>query len=407
MPYEFIDDTGVIVADTSAVQTEVENEYLSVFGADLDLDPETPEGILIAAETTSRVGIATNNAQLANQINPNLAGGVSLDALWALTGGKRSAASSSTFPTPPDLTGTPGTFIPAGTIAATSAGDEFQSLGSITLDGGGLGSVGFASVETGAIAAGIADLTTIITGVLGWETITNTVAATLGTDAQSDISARRERALTLGAQGAAISVTVFSNVQAVAGVTSLVFRENFTSAPITLPAPNANVDILAHSIWVCVSGGSDVDVAAALLASKSAGCNWTNGNSSLPISETVTDPTTNQDYDVLFDRPDLIPVLYEVTINSSDVSNAISIVKSAILAYAAGELDGEEGLVTGADVSPFEAAGAINTVEPRITITNLRVTTVAAASFSTTTIFIELFERATVEESSITVIVNP
>ena len=70
----------------------------------------------------------------------------------------------------------------------------------------------FASVETGAIVCGIADLTTIISAVLGWETVTNTVAATLGTATQTDVSARRERNETLGRQGAATAVAIFSPI---------------------------------------------------------------------------------------------------------------------------------------------------------------------------------------------------
>lgn len=403
MAYNFIDETGVIVADTSAQQAEIEAEYQAVFGADLDLDPETPEGILIAAEATSRAGIATNNAQLANQINPNRAGGTFLDALWALTGGARAAAAPSTFSTPPDLTGVSGTLIPAGTRAANSDGDEFESLAPVTITGG-VASVAFASVETGAIVCGIDDLTTIITSILGWETITNSVAATLGTATQSDISARSERNGTLGAQGSGLAVAVFSAVRAVADVTSLTFRENETASPISATPPD-NVDLVANSIWVCVSGGTDAAVASALLGAKSGGCNWNNGNSGNPISEVVVDPTSGQSYTVLFDRPELIPVLYEVTILSSTVTNPSDVVKQAILAYANGELDGEEGLVTGADVSPFEASGAVNVVEPGITVTKVEVTTVAAGSFAPTTIEIELFERATIVESSIAVII--
>ncbi len=404
MAYEFIEETGVIVPDTSDLLTEVEAEYLATFGADLDLDPETPEGILIAAETSSRTGIATNNAQLANQINPNIAGGVFLDALWALTGGARDAAGPSTFSVPPDLTGTPGAFIPLGVIAANSAGDQFKSLASVTLDGGGLGAVAFASVENGAIVCAVNDLTTIVTSVLGWETIDNSVEATLGTATQTDISARRERSQTLGLQGSAIMVAIFSQVRAVAGVLSLTARENFTSVPIT-PTPPDNIDLVANSVWVCVDGGSDEDVAAALLNAKSCGSNWNNGNSSVPISEVVTDPTSNQDYTVLFDRPDLIPVLYEVTVAPSSISNVVALVKAAIVAYANGELDGEEGLVVGADVSPFEAAGAVNTVEPGLTVTNVRVTIAAVVDFQPTTIEIELFEQATTLETSVSVIV--
>ena len=36
MAYNFINETGVIVAGTSAIKAEVEAEYLAVFGADLD-----------------------------------------------------------------------------------------------------------------------------------------------------------------------------------------------------------------------------------------------------------------------------------------------------------------------------------------------------------------------------------
>ncbi len=402
MAYEFIESTGVIVVDTSDLQTEVEDEYKSVFGDDLDLDPETPEGILISAETTSRAGISTNNAQLANQINPNIAGGVFLDALWALLGGTRSLATSSTFAVNPDLTGVPSTFIPAGSKAANSAGDEFETLGDVTLDGSGLGDVAFASVETGAIVCDIGDLTTILSGVIGWETVNNTVAATLGVATQSDISARSERKETLGAEGSGLAISVSSKVRAVSGVESLTFRENETAAPVVID----NVNLVANSIWVCVDGGTDADVASALLGAKSGGCNWNNGNSSNPVTEVVVDPTSGQSYSVLFDRPDIIPVLYEVTITSSTISNSTQIVKDAIVAYANGELDGEVGLVVGADVSPYEAAGAVNVVEPGITILLVRVTTVASGVFQLATIPIELWEQATVDSTTaVTVIV--
>jgi len=397
--YEFINESGLIVPDTSELKTEVQDEYLATFGDDLDLDDETPEGILIDAETTSRIGIATNNAQLANQINPNIAGGIFLDAVWALTGGKRAGASSSIFTVPPDLTGEPNTVIPIGSIATNTNGDEFESIAELTLDGAGLGSVGFQSVETGAIACPINDLTNITSNVLGWETITNSVSATLGTETQSDISARSERNDTLALQGAGLTEAMFSNIRAVAGVSSLSFRENITNATAIIDG----VTLVAHSIWACVDGGTNADVANAIVESKSSGSNWNNGNSANPVSEVVIDPISGQSYTVLFDRPDLIPVLYSVTIAATSVSNAVQIVKDAILSYANGELDGEEGLVNGADVSPFEAAGAVNVVEPRITVLNVLVTKAAAINFLPATIPIDLFERATINAAGISV----
>lgn len=87
--YGYVTSTGVIVPDTSTTLDQVRSEYRAAFGDDLDTSAETPQGVLITAETESRDAVARNNADLANQINPNLAGGVFLDAIWQLTGGQR------------------------------------------------------------------------------------------------------------------------------------------------------------------------------------------------------------------------------------------------------------------------------------------------------------------------------
>ena len=83
--YQYIDTTGVIVPDTATIQSEVEGEYKAVFGQDLVVTPNTPQGVLITAEVAARSNVVRNNAALANQINPNLAGGVFLDAIWAVS----------------------------------------------------------------------------------------------------------------------------------------------------------------------------------------------------------------------------------------------------------------------------------------------------------------------------------
>lgn len=85
--YNYITSSGVIIPDTAEQRTAVENEFKAVFGQDLDISPETPQGVLITMETENRDAIVRNNAELANQINPDLAGGVFLDAIWALMGG--------------------------------------------------------------------------------------------------------------------------------------------------------------------------------------------------------------------------------------------------------------------------------------------------------------------------------
>src|SRR6185437_453506 len=76
---------GIILVDSALIQAQVEAEYRALFGNDLSLDANTPQGMLITAEVLARIAVADNNAALANQINPNVAGGIFLDAILALT----------------------------------------------------------------------------------------------------------------------------------------------------------------------------------------------------------------------------------------------------------------------------------------------------------------------------------
>ena len=75
-----------------------------------------------------------------------------------MTGGRKEATRS-TFSIAIDLTGVPGTVIPEGSIALNGE-YEFESISDVTLDGSGIGSVHFQSVELGPIPAGIGDLNT-------------------------------------------------------------------------------------------------------------------------------------------------------------------------------------------------------------------------------------------------------
>ncbi len=137
--YSFIANRGVIVADTAATRAQVEAEFRAVFGADMPTDPATPQGMLITRITEERDAIARNNAELANQINPNLAGGVFLDSLVALTGGRRRSSVRSLI-VDAVLGGVPGTNVPAGSIAETALGEQFALVNTVVLDSAGTAS---------------------------------------------------------------------------------------------------------------------------------------------------------------------------------------------------------------------------------------------------------------------------
>lgn len=396
--YSYVVAQGVVVPDTADLLAQVQTEWRETLGEDLIVTPDTPQGVMIVAETLARDAVVRNNAALANQINPDLAGGVFLDAIWGLTGGQRLQATRSTI-VAAVVAGVPGAVIPQGARASVgSGGSIFSTTGSVTLGAGGTATVNFQSVEFGPIAAGANSLTQIVDGVLGWETVTNPTAATLGETTESDEAARERRRQTLSIQNVALPEAIISALYATPEVTAVLFRENYTDAIITIEG----VDIDPHSIFVVVDGGTDTDVATSLLANKSLGCGWT-GDTTVAVVE----PVSGQSYNVSFQRPD--PVTIYVSVAVRQVAGAggspATVVREAILAYAAGDQDGEEGLTIGADVSPFELAGAINRAAPDLYVSDVQVG-VAPGALGPTPVSITITERAQIIAGNITVAVT-
>nr|MCA8836956.1 baseplate J/gp47 family protein [Pseudomonadota bacterium] len=209
--YNYQVSSGVIIPDTADTRREVEDEFRQIFGQDFIVDPETPEGQWIDAETTSRQSVARNNANLANQINPDLAGGGFLDAILSLTGSNRIGARRSTVNA--TVTGAASTVIPQGSRARTVEGDIFRTTSDVIIPSGGtLTDVAFESEQPGAIQAAANALNVIVENVLGWSTVTNPAAATLGIAEQSDNQARNTRRIQIGNQGRSLPEAVIARV---------------------------------------------------------------------------------------------------------------------------------------------------------------------------------------------------
>lgn len=398
--YTYITTQGVIIPDTSDTQTQVENEFKQAFGSDLVTTPDTPQGVLITGEVLARDNLIKNNAALANQINPNIAGGIFLDAIGLLTGIQRNIQQP-TVVSGVTVTGVAGTVIPVGAQARTAAGDLFQVTQAITIPSGGTTTGIFQSVAFGPIPCAINALDTIVTAILGWETVLNSVAGILGSTTQSDQAFRAFRLNTLAFQGIALPEAITSALYNVPGVTSLSFQENVANTTQTING----ISMVSHSVYACVQGGTDTDVAAALLENKSSGAAW-NGSTSINVVE----PASGQTYTVKFDRPTPIEILIQVTTPNGDEAAIIQ----AVLDYMNGliQITNQNGststlpgFTVGADVSPFDIAGAIMAENPGIYIANLEIGLAPSGMLSTNPIPIGVNQIATTQASDISVVV--
>lgn len=399
--YDFIDSLGVILPDTAAIKAAVIAAFKAAFGDDIDTDPSTPSGLLIAMLTEQADAVARNNAALANQINPSQATGVFLDGLAALTGIERIQASK-TLVSNVLATGTVGAIIPAGTKIKTPNGDEFESANVVTISASGNAFVDFWSVETGAIACAPGDLDTDKTGVVGVDLFTSsTVTVTLGRKQETDSALRLRREQALAGQSMGTVEAIRTRVFAVEGVTGAVVRENNTAHDFDLAdyyhlPPGSAPIILAHSVWACVNGGTDEEVARAIYESKSAGADYS-GDTAVSIQ----DDTTGIPYIVRFQRPETLQIKIKVTVKASRY-DAEGTIPGLIMAYASGEADGDQSFGIGDSISPWEIAGIINQGQPMFHVLEVSLA-LLESEFATNVLQLLPWQIAKIEQENIVV----
>ena len=392
--YTFLSNNGIILADTADIKETVQQEYQNALGADLSLEDSTPQGRLIDVETNARTSVIENNVLIANSINFNLASGITLDAWGANFNISRGAASSSSVIA--TITGVAGTTISAGSQASTQAGDIFYLENQVTIPASGSINATFLSLEKGAIPCPANSLTQIIDGTLGWETINNTNPATLGTTRESDTSYKQQF----------YDAGLFSGMSLIEDYNNAVMNvENVLSARIidngesTNKVVDQNVTILPHSVYACIDGGNNDDVAMALFTRKSAGANWT-GLTGQSVTVGVIDPTYGDTYNVIFNRPEEIQIYVDISLNSgSNTSETLeSDVQNAINNYINSHKIGE-------DVSVLQVAQAVNSDVSGVQLTSIEIGT-TQGSLSTTNITLYLNEVAKSQLSNITVTIN-
>ena len=391
--YQFITSRGVIIPDTSSLREQVENEFRDVFGQEIDLSPETPQGALVTMEVENRDAIVRNNAELANQINPDLAGGIFLDAIWALMGGQRRSATHS-FLTNVEFTGVAQTLIPKGSLAETRAGDTFATTKVLIIGNDGVTKGDMRSVETGPVSCGAGELIRVASSVLGWETINNPTDAVLGRIAESDIRTRRRRRNTLAKNTVSVGEAITSALFDIEGVESLSYRENYTDTTKVIDG----VSLVKHSIYVCVDGGANEEIAAALLRTKTVGAAY-NGSETVA----VTVPASGQLYQVKFDRPKEMTVFCRVTVRKSPF-DAQTLIPNAVEKWADGETGSDNGLAVGRDLSPFEIVAAVNTVEPRLLVLKVELS-IDGLTWTTAVIPVPINEVARLRRNAVEVVI--
>jgi uncharacterized phage protein gp47/JayE len=392
-------NTGVITVDTSKLISDVQQEYIAVFGESLNLDPSTPRGRLIEIEANSRKQILSLNAMIANQININYATGQGLDGLGSLFGRKRKVAISTSVLC--YLTGSAGTVIPANSQAKTIAGDVFYTPNNITIDSTGNASAYFYSLVAGEIPCEIDTLTEIVTQVVGWDSINNPSAPILGSYQESDTDFRnridKSRYTGIGLIG-----DVKSRLSNIDNVISYFVYNNGTNQQVTIEG----ISINPHSVLIIVQGGNNQDIANALYETVSAGCGYTAiENQSVVVNVSDTSSNFKVQYPITFNRPENVEIACELTIGRNNYTgdNLENDLKNAVLAWANNQIAGVDGLILGTDIYSYEIGSAISQYIPEIIVKNVQIA-IVGNTLSNTPISININQLGVIIADNITVV---
>lgn len=395
--YTYNTNSGVVVPDTADIKAEVEQEFKTALQKDdLDTSESTPQGRLIEAETVARKRTIENMAQLANMFNPDQAYGIFLDSLLKLFGVERKGATATKVIC--QLTGEANTIIPANVQAKDTSGNIYYLENSVTLNENGQAEGTFVCFIKGEIECNENTLNQIVTAISGWESINNGSAGIVGKNGESDKEARANLKITQYT-GSGQLANIKNSILSVKDVEDSLVLENETNSSVT---KEGILITKPHSIYICVDGGNKVDVAKAIIETKSAGCAY--GADTDNTDEQYLETVQIENSTVVFARPTLIPVKVSVTLKQGQaIADTIAKVKQAIINYANNKYDEVDGLKIGTDVSPFEIASAITLELPDLYIAEIKVSTVEDDDLQPATIEINANQKATITEENITV----
>lgn len=312
-----VTNQGVITVDTSSIREDFVEAYKTALGANLNTDASTFQGQMIINDTATLTTAMNEVVNIANNFSPYTATGEALDVIATIFGYYRKQGVATTVYL--NLTGTSGTVIPAGSLVSDGT-HEYASQDEITLvDSAGAG--WFQCTEAGAVRCPIATVTSIVTTISGWDTVTNNTAGVTGYATETDNEFRqRITSNWLNVRARSVLGAIIDNVASLDNVISVCGRENPTSNTVSIDGQL----LTEHSIYLCVLGGDESEIAKVIANQKTLGAG-TNGDTTIGYYDSVV----GYNYQYSIQRPTArnlaIQIVYEPNAyTSADVQTQMS-----------------------------------------------------------------------------------
>lgn len=276
-----ITPTGISAPSYATILSTLQSIYQGIFGSDAYLDPDSQDGQLLAIFAQAISDCNTQILAAYANFSPASANGTGLSSMVKINGLTRNIPSNSTAPC--TVVGTAGTVITNGQ-ATDGNGNVWILPTPVVIPSSGSIEVTVTAQNAGAVSAGVGTITGINTPTLGWQTITNTVAATPGAPVETDGALRVRQAGSVALPSKTVIDGIYAAVANVPGVTIIEPYENATSSTDGNGVP-------AHAISFVVGGGSATNIANAIMLKKAPGV-VTYGTTSVTVNDPNGYPVT-------------------------------------------------------------------------------------------------------------------
>lgn len=310
--------SGIQVQTFQEIYDELAAGYRSIYGEDINLEPDSPDGQRVAIEAQARLDLQSFGLALYQQLDPDFSFGESLNRIIKLSGITRRPATRSqadtTITTDRPLT------LPADYAVEDDLGQSWTTLSEVSLVSGA-NTVTLFAENFGAVEADAGTITQPVTFVIGVLSVTNLLAATVGTDEETDqaLRIRRNRSLENPATSTVGSLfTILGNLN---NVTDLAIYENDQDTT------DVERDIPPHTLWVVIEGGSVDDIAEAIAKNKTGGTGLKGDIEGVYIE--VLERPNGEEYDIIhimrFDRPTEVELYVNMTATRKNASDPVNI----------------------------------------------------------------------------------
>lgn len=372
MPNQITVD-GLETATRDEILAIYNTGFEAIYGSDIDVDPDTPDGETIGLFTQSVIDLEDLLTMIYTTFDPDQAFGTTLDMRVSINGIQRQAGTFTvtdiTVVTSQALTlfGLDQDVEQVFTVQ-DNAGNKFALQQTQNVPSNGTYVYSFQAVTPGAVQTLPNTITIPVTVVLGVTTVNNpTTYITLGINEESDMALkiRRQKSVSLPSKG--YLAGLLAALENVPGVTAAFVYENDTGT--------TDIDgVPGHSIWVIVSGDAaqDADIANAIYVKRNGGCGMFGS-----ISYAVTQPDGSM-FLVFWDVVSTEPLYTKFNVTSLDGvndPNIALILQQLPLKFTPGVF---------AQVNVNELATIVQEIDPNALVTGAGFSTSAGGTYTNT-----------------------